>query len=148
MFPLYLFYTDIVSQTLCETLIEDEGIFISNAIKIKEIDNNYRFNRSATSSRNILKHCIGFSCFERCPMIFNERNIINGFNIFLNSYILGESDTEMIARDMYFIYEFNNLPHYIKQIVENKNNNELPNWFENEYKNEIKNLKGFILCDI
>jgi hypothetical protein len=149
MLASYMFYTNIASTTKCRWPYEHEGVFLANAHIIKGIDNKYISNTSATSPENILKLCIGISCIERCPLIFDESSAMKGFEVFINTYMINGSESFDNDENLFYKHDIEGLPGYLKYIVRNiEGNNDLPDWFEEEFRDSIDSLSGVIIYDI
>lgn len=152
MLAVYAFYTNISAKTMCKMLYTDEGAFIASAQAIKKINNNYALKTTSTSPLNILKCCIGFSCLECCSLIFSKDTIANGFELFINTFFMKGSDEAFDELNPFYRHDIEDLPGYLHWIVKNKSHDytssNLPDWFETEYKESIKNLSGVVLLDI
>lgn len=154
MLATYAFYCDSTFQTACGVPLENEGVFIASAKRIKQLDDEHSAAKPTTGIEEVLKKSIGLSCFERCLMIWPKPIIASNFENFLKHYLVeNEVDPEQRS-NCKFSYSVGEtqLPEYLQWIVRHNGNiirkTDLPDWFEEKFREQIRGVLGVVLVDL
>lgn len=151
--PLYAFYScqqpELEKQLMnisyidhsvlkwCESCIN--GCFLSSAHWIKETVFNAPRKRIYESE--LINASFGISIID----INNQKTEKEISNLLLkaNSYYRNQFDNEKgIA------YLFNELPNYVRVLIENMNNKQIFSWYESEFRYDLSSLSGISIIDL
>lgn len=144
--PLYAFFTANTSPTLCPKSPTNEGVFLSSA---EDLYIEYaKKARSKIIISDILKRSNPLTCFFCCPSYYKTAA---GFRTYLTSYFSAAYGKKVYFNDTLEEYAgfnygyYENNPSYIEELMSNE---PLPEWFENEYNNHLKEIKRILIVDM
>lgn len=137
---LYAFYsTESSKHTLCGGRKGNEGVFIGDALKLKE--EFISKPRTKLLAQDVLKYTNPISCLFCCPM--TERLTYNGLKEHLMNYfptLFQKNENSNNDNPIGFM----KTPSRITQFM----NKESDNWWETEYRNSIQNSNAILVIDL
>ncbi|BES61133.1 DUF6615 family protein [Dysgonomonas capnocytophagoides] len=133
-FPLYSFYTNGASSHVrCNKNILDEGVYLANAIELKE--SYVTPNITPINESEILQTTIPLSCLFCCPLVFSS------FESFLEEYFSFSANEENKPLGKYL-----EIPQYVNSILNYKYELLPLGWYA-DYRVEFDGVKGIMIID-
>lgn len=145
MAAFYAFYTDSNSKTLCKVNGEGNGVYWSEANKVRT--EFIQKGRKKVSDSDILAISNPIECLFCCPWpwTLEGKNGIDGLKRYLEFYFPTYNEQEENSNNKVDNLGFQDTPDHISMLLERK---EIPDWYENEYRSRIEGIKAIIIVDL
>lgn len=143
MAAFYAFYTNSNSKTLCKGNGKGYGIYWSEANRIRK--EFIQQGRKKITDSDVLKISNPIECLFCCPLTFDKRNGIEGFKNYLKTYFPTYSEQDENSNVQNDDIGFIKTPNHITTLLDNK---EVPEWYEEEFKNRFNGVKSIIVVDM
>ena len=140
--PIYAFYTNEIDRVKCKKNILDEGVYLTSALDLK---NKFILPKITKINHNdILEDAIPLSCLLCCELHKQSNSNSENFGKFVEEYFNLRPDIENNGSEK--LGRHTTLPNYITSMME-FTNKDLPDWWENEFRNFIDGLNGIMIID-
>lgn len=143
MAAFYAFYTDSDSKTMCERNGKDNGVYWSEANRVRT--EFIQKGRKKVSDSDILAISNPIECLLCCPLMLEGRNGIDGLKGYLESYFPTYNEQEESSNIKVDNLGFQDTPNHISLLLES---DEIPDGYENEYRSRIEGIKAILVIDL
>lgn len=143
MAAFYAFYTNSDSKTLCKGKGKGFGVYWSEANKIRT--EFIQKGRNKISDSDVLAVSNPIECLFCCPLTFEKQNGIEGFKNYLESYFPTYNEQDEKSNSRVENLGFQKTPNHISTLLESE---EVPDWYENEFRNRIEGVKSILVVDM
>lgn len=143
MAAFYAFYTNSESKTLCKGNGKGSGVYWSEANRVRM--EFIQKGRKKVTDSNVLAISNPIECLFCCPLTFKKQYGVQGFKKYLESYFPTYNKQDENSNIRVENLGFQKTPNHISTLLENQ---EVPDWYENEFRNRIDGIKSIIVVDM
>lgn len=143
MAAFYAFYTNSDSKTLCEGNRKGNGVYWSEANKIRT--EFIQRGRKKISDSDVLAMSNPIECLFCCPLDFEGKNGVERFRNYLEYYFPTYNEQDENSNIRVDNLGFQKTPDHIMTILESE---EIHDLYESKFKSQIEGVKAIVVIDM